>query len=160
MAWRPTNYLLEGKLDNTTPGMVTGWMRFAGMKDKVTFDLKGDFHRDIRGAQIHFIGDGDEQDVEAAKYMDDFAQRQTGKVGDITAGLPPQDYVEYPYLEWYGDDNGRVVIELEPGQINVLGTLRPWIETEPNSREEQARNMGQFLGQIIQKLDMPDEPSA
>jgi len=39
MAWRPTEYLIEGELDNTNPGKVTGWMRFAGLKDKVTFDL-------------------------------------------------------------------------------------------------------------------------
>jgi len=154
MAWRPTNYLLEGELDNTTPGKVTGWMRFAGMKNKVTFDLEGDFHRDIRGAKIHFIGDGREKDVEAASYMDGFAQHQTGKVGDITAGLPPQDYVNYPYIEWYGDDSGRVVIELEAGQIKVLGTLKPWIGTEPISREEQDLNMVASLGQIILDLNL------
>ena len=39
MAWRPTEYLIEGELDNTTPGKVTGWMSFAGMKEKVTFDI-------------------------------------------------------------------------------------------------------------------------
>jgi len=44
MAWRPTQYLLEGELDNTTPGKVTGWMRFAGMKDNVAFDLAWIFH--------------------------------------------------------------------------------------------------------------------
>ena len=49
MAWRPTEYLLEGELDNTTPGKVTGWMRFAGTKDRVTLDLEGDFHRINRG---------------------------------------------------------------------------------------------------------------
>src|SRR5207244_2413334 len=54
MAWRPTQYLLEGELDNTVPGKVTGWMRFVGLKRQVTFDLKGDFHRDIRGAKIRF----------------------------------------------------------------------------------------------------------
>jgi hypothetical protein len=30
MAWRPSEYLIDGELDNTTPGKVTGWMRFAG----------------------------------------------------------------------------------------------------------------------------------
>ena len=58
MAWRPTRYLIEGELDNTVPGKVTGWMEFAGMDGKVTFDLTGDFHRDIRGAKIHFVGQG------------------------------------------------------------------------------------------------------
>jgi len=43
MAWRVSAYLIEGELDNTQPGKVTGWMRFAGMKEQVTFDLKGDF---------------------------------------------------------------------------------------------------------------------
>ena len=113
MAFRPTQYVMEGELDNTIPGKVTGWMRFAGVRKGVTFDLKGDFHRDIRGAKIHFVGDGREQDPEAPGYMDGIAVHQTGKVGDITAGLPPCDYVSYPYIEWYGDDNGRVVIELE-----------------------------------------------
>ena len=45
MAWRPTRYLKEGQLENTTLGKVTGWMEFAGMKEKVTFNLGGDFHR-------------------------------------------------------------------------------------------------------------------
>ena len=69
MAWRPTEYLIEGELDNTTPGKVTGWMRFAGKKDRITFDLNGNCHRDIRGAKIHFIGDGDDDDPKAADYM-------------------------------------------------------------------------------------------
>ena len=34
MAWRPSEYLIDGELDNTNPGKVTGWMRFAGMRRK------------------------------------------------------------------------------------------------------------------------------
>ena len=93
MAWRPTEHLIEGELDNTQPGRVTGWMRFAGMKERVAFDLEGDFHRDIRGAKIHLTGDGQMDDPEAHSYMASFSPQQTGKAGDITAGLPPADYV-------------------------------------------------------------------
>lgn len=148
MAWRPTTFLIEGMLDNTTPGKVTGWMKFAGMKEKVTFDLEGNFHRDIRGAKIHFTGDALETDplTDAAGYMESFASHQTGKVGDITAGLPPYDYGRAPYVEWYGDNNGRVVIEPEPGQIEVIGTPIPACESAPVSREQQKRNMAEFLG--------------
>ena len=89
MAWRPTEYLLEGELDNTNPGKVTGWMRFAGMKQQVSFDLNGNFHRDIRGAKIRFTGNCCENDPKAASYMDGMSTEQTGEVGDITAGLPP-----------------------------------------------------------------------
>jgi hypothetical protein len=159
MAWRVSAYLIEGELDNTQPGKVTGWMQFAGMKEKVTFDLKGDFHRDIRGAKIHFQGDAYETDApaDAEQYMDGFALHHTGKAGDITAGLPPRDYVAYPYAEIYSDQSGRVVIELEPAQIEVIGTPIPACESDPISREEQKRNMAEFLGSIAAEVNLPPE---
>ena len=157
MAWRPTNYLLEGELDNTRLGKVTGWMRFAGMKNKVTFELKGDFHRDIRGTRIRFTGDGEADDLEAASYMDAFAEHQTGRAGDITAGLAPHDYGSTPYIEWFGDENGRVVIELEQSQVKVIGQLLPWDQWEPISREQQDQNMGNFLGDIARAMNVPPE---
>ena len=155
MAWRPTQYLLEGELDNTTPGKVTGWMRFVGLKRKVTFDLAGNFHRDIRGAKIRFRGDGNADDPEAASYMEGFALKQKGKVGDITAGKPPVDYVSYPYIEWYSDGNGRVVLELDPEQVEVIGRPIPACESDPISREEQHENMHGFLVELSSALAVP-----
>jgi len=157
MAWRPTKYLLEGELDNTVLGKVTGWMRFAGLKEKVTFNLEGDFHRDIRGAKIRFKGDGSENNPDAERYMEGFALHQTGKTGDITAGLPPADYVSYPYIETYGNQNGRIVLELEPEQIEVIGTPIPACESDPISRKEQNHNMAEFLGGLAQELNIPAE---
>ena len=154
MAWRPSAYLLEGELDNTNPGKVTGWMRFAGMQDKVTFDLDGNFHRDIRGAKIHLRGGGDGTD-EAKRFMGGFSATQAGKVGDITAGRPPADYVNHPYLEWYSEDNGRVVIELEPDQVQIIGRPIPACESDPISREQQASNMAEFLGALTAELQVP-----
>jgi len=129
------------------PGKVTGWMRFAGIGKKVPLELEGDFHRDIRGARIHLIGCTAETQTatEAERQMKGFARRQTGKVGDITAGLLPRDYVGYPYIEWYSDRNGRVVLELEPGQVEVIGTPIPADQSEPISREQQNRNLCEFL---------------
>ncbi len=149
MAWRPTAYLIEGELDNTTPGRVTGWMRFAGMRDKITFDLKGNFHRDIRGAKIRLKGEGRQDDAEAASYLSCFDQHQTGDVGDITTGRPPSDYlVGYPYAEWYSNENGRVVLELDADQIEIIGRPIPACESDPVSREQQARNMANFLAGV------------
>ena len=157
MAWRPTRFLIEGELSNVELGKVTGWMKFAGIKEKVTFDLKGNFHRDIRGAKIRFKGEatGGEPDTEG--YMQAFALHQTGKVGDITAGLPPIDYVSYPYLEWFGEENGRVVIELETEQIEVIGMPIPACESDPISRKEQNCNMAEFLSGLAQELNIPAE---
>ena len=159
MAWRPTQYLIEGELDNTAPGKVTGWMKFAGIKEKVTFHLEGNFHRDIRGAKIHFTGDAyeDSLDIDSDGYFDGFARHQTGNAGDITAGLPPCDYGSSPYIEWYDHDNGRVVIELEPAQVEVIGRPIPAIESDPISRKEQNRNMAAFLGSLAQEMNIPTE---
>ncbi len=150
MAWRPTEYLLEGELDNTNPGKVTGWMRFAGMTKQVMFDLAGNFHRDIRGAKIRFTGNGYKDDPKAASYMHGMSIEQTGEVGDITAGLPPADYTNYPYVEWYGQENGRVVIELAPDQIEVIGRPIPACESDPISREEQGLKMARFIAGLSQ----------
>jgi len=153
MAWRPTEYLIEGELDNTVSGRVTGWMKFAGLEKNVMFDLDGNFHRDIRGTKIHLYGNGcKEDDEKARKCMQCFSSRQTGKVGDITAGLPPQDYVAYPYIEWYENENGRVVLELEPDQIKVIGTPIPACESDPISRQKQAQNMIDFLRGLAESL--------
>jgi hypothetical protein len=156
MAWRPSQYLIDGELDNTEPGKVTGWMKFAGLKEKVTFDLKGNFHRDIRGAKVHLTGDGQSGDPEAAEYMDGLATHQTGETGDMTAGLPPHDYTKnQPYFEWYGDDNGRVVIELEPDQVQLIGRPIPACESDPISRADQARKMANFLAGLSAETHVP-----
>ena len=155
MAWRPTEHLIEGELDNTTPGRVTGWMRFAGLKEQVTFDLKGNFHRDIRGAKIRFSGEGVESE-EARRYMEGFALQQTGHAGDITAGDPPADYVSgYCYIEIYGDENGRIVIELERDQVQVIGRPIPACESDPISRQEQQAHMAGFLADVSASAGVP-----
>ena len=158
MAWRPNAYFIEGELDNTLLGKVTGWMQFAGMTEKVIFDLEGNFHRDIRGAKIHLQGDASETDPpeNAQNYFEGFASRQTGKVGDITAGLPSCEYVNNPYVEWYGDENGRVVLELEPVRLEVIGRPIPVCELDPISRKEQAENMAGFLGSVATELGISE----
>lgn len=156
MAWRPNEQFIEGVLDNTVPGKVTGWMKFAGIKEEVKFDLEGNFHRDIRGAKIRLRGDGELADVtESAQYMQGFANVQKGKAGDMTAGRPPQDYVDYPYFEWYSDANGRCVIELGPDDIELLSQPIPACESDPISRKEQAENMGQFLCETASEFGIP-----
>ena len=157
MAWRPTEFLTEGELDNTTPGKVTGWLRFAGMNEKVTLKLEGNFHRDIRGAKIRLKHDAIANEQDAEKYLEGFTQHQTGKTGDITAGLPPQDYTDYPYIEWFDPENGRVVIELEPDQIQVVGMPIPAIESDPISREQQNENMKGYMESMAHDLHIPVE---
>lgn len=155
MAWRPTHCLIEGELDNTEPGKVTGWMRFHGLSRKATFNLVGNFHRDIRGAKIHFTNQPADELADVREYMKGFALRQTGKVGDMTAGGPPVDYVPRPYLEWYSDQNGRIVIEPDRENVKIIGRPIPACESDPISREEQRANMMGFLASLSNAMQVP-----
>ena len=124
MAWRPYENLIEGKLDNSRPGQVTGSLRFLGLEEPVRLELKGDFLPDIKGKVI-ILKNAAPADRNSAlnrsgTYMKDFSAVQKGEVGDITAGLPPYPYVKYPYIEWYSEANGRVVLELEQDQIEII----------------------------------------
>ena len=158
MAWRPNEQFICGELDNSEPGRITGWIKFAGMKDDIAFDLEGDFHRDIRGSKIRLKGDGQLQDqAKAAKYMEGFCILQTGTAGDMTAGLPPHDYGQpgEGYIEWYSDDNGRVVLEFSSDQIEILTPPIPFCESDPIDRNKQAQNMAKFLCGLASDLNIP-----
>lgn len=137
MAWRPTPYLIEGELDNTEPKHVRGWVQFADMSERVQIDLVGDFHRDIRGAKLRFRGAGEKP---RDRDFPCWHPVQVGKVGNITAGGEPHDYGEHPYIEWYSDTDGMVVMEPDANQVEVVGKPIPWQHTEPISREEQRAN--------------------
>jgi hypothetical protein len=65
--WRPHEQLIEGELDNTAPGKVTGWIKFVGMDEAVKLDLAGDFHRDIRGTKVRLRNPNPTQDGHSAK---------------------------------------------------------------------------------------------
>jgi hypothetical protein len=155
MAWRPHENLIGGELNNSVPGKVTGWLMFVGMDKPVKLDLVGDFHRDIRGTKVRLRNPNPTQDGDRAKYLDGFSPMQIGNVGDMTAGLPPHDYVSYPYFEFYSEQNGRVVLELDPEQVEVIGTPIPACESDPVSREKQQQNMAAFLGGMAQEVGLP-----
>ncbi|HSW02552.1 MAG TPA: hypothetical protein VLI39_20485 [Sedimentisphaerales bacterium] len=153
MAFRPTKYLMEGELDNTKLGVVTGWVQLAGLKGRIVLNLRGNFHRDIQGAKIRFKGGVKEDDPQAEAYVGGFCLEQNGKVGDITAGLPPFDFSSRPYIEWYSEENGRVVIEPDKSQVEVIGEPVPLDKAIPVSREEQAANLKEFLDQLVQDME-------
>ncbi len=155
MAWRPTQYLIEGELENRTAGKVTGWLRFVGMQKKVTFDLAGDFHRDIRGAAIRVTGPGLEAEPDLDEPdMSGFCSHQIGEAGDITAGLPPFDYGQDPYIEWYSQ-NGRVVLEPVRESVRVLGTPIPYNKIKPIDRTRQDGLITVWMAELAQQFNVP-----
>ena len=133
MTWRPSDYLLEGELDNRKPGKISGWLRFAGLPEKAIVELDGDFEPDIRGRCIRLAGRRFCNLSAAVKYMSGFALKQSGKAGHITAGWPPQSWTDFPFIEWYSDANDRVVMYLEPHQIAILDSRAEVAAGEPGS---------------------------
>ncbi len=133
MTWRPDAYLLEGELDNTQPGKITGWMCFAGLSEKVTLELEGDFEPDIRGRRIAFRNVYLGKESAAKAYMDGFLARQTGRAGPITLGGPPQSWTDFPYIEWCSAQNDRVVLYPEPHQVAVLDEPVEVVAANPGS---------------------------
>src|SRR4029077_17994290 len=91
MAWRPYENLIDGELDNRSPGKVTGWLRFyrnGKTPLPVALDLAGDFHEDIRGTVIRLSNPNpSDRNTDAGTYMEGFGPMQRGTAGDITAGL-------------------------------------------------------------------------
>src|SRR5262249_55014360 len=53
------------------------------------------------------------------------------------------------------NQNGRIVLELDPNQVEVIGTPLKWESEEPISREEQAMNMGNWLAKLSADLGVP-----
>lgn len=118
MAYRPTQYVIEGELDNTRRGIVTGWISFAGISKKVKINLTGDFHESIRGTKLRFHGYGAFSNPKKAKsYMEYFSVNQEGKAGDILVEKPDKNDVNYSYIEWYSADSGRVVLEMRGVEV-------------------------------------------
>lgn len=213
MAWRPYENLIDGELDNRTPGKVTGWMRFCRRNAeplRVAFKLEGDFHDDIRGKLIRLRNPKPSDRAEAlgreGTYMEGFSEVQEGKIGDITAdislgpwsqeiadrlmqehetawdeiqlpsaerdarrhecaeryrqhieaGDPYYPYVAYPYIEWYSEANGRVVLELDNAHVIEVLSGEPPREKTPRerreAREKREEQLVKFLGSLVENL--------
>jgi hypothetical protein len=172
MAWRPYENLIEGILDNTQPGKVTGWITFFRLGKeplRVTLDLDGDCHRDLQGRKFRIFNPEPSERLDRQSYVDGLDQVQKGQAGDITAGDPPADYVGYPYIEWYSDANGRVVLELDRSQLEIL-TPEPTGSAKKLDRGQQHQNMNRYLtdlvrdtgavfGAVVGEADSKDEES-
>jgi hypothetical protein len=151
MAFRPYESFIRGELDNRTKGKVTGWLEFRGI-GRVEMDLRGDFHADIAGCVIALKGRNSGDDD--FQY---FNKVQKGEVGDITAGLPPQPYTPYPYIEWHNEFGWRVVLELSPGDVTIVSG--PWWKpakghTAKVSTQSQKAFQG-FVGKLQQATGVP-----
>ncbi len=55
MAWRPTEWVLEGELDNTTQGWTIGWIRLQDRDEPLRLKLAGNCHPDLAGWKFRIV---------------------------------------------------------------------------------------------------------
>ena len=73
----------------------------------------------------------------------------------IEARDPYYPYVDYPYVEWYSE-NGRVVLELDSSQMEVVKVDVPLKEKTPaelhEDEEKRRKAFGSFVGGLVEEL--------
>ncbi len=182
MAWRPTSLVQAGELDNTVRGWTVGWLQLDGFDEPLKLKLAGNCYPDLAGwkFRIHRIApepleDDEEEENEEPRDYRRISLDQSGCVGDITADqmvrqydMPTKELArrlmngEKPdfqwakcfYLEWFGNKNGRAVIQSTLLEVERIGE-RAFEITEGEWREQQQSNrneMDYFMTQICDSL--------
>ena len=167
MALRLQAEVIRGEIDNRTRGRVTGRIWFVGREEPVRLRLQGDAFRDLAGHCLWFSNPAPQ-----AGKAELLADLQEGVAGDMTASRKvrvPECSVEemlarakmglsYPwhwenglYLEWFSEQNGRVVIETTQFELR-LPPEPAWSMTEGEEGEQQnanTRNLNGFMQGLV-----------
>ena len=175
MAFRIAEQIVSGWIDNTRRGRVRGELVLLGRTETVKLDFQGDCWRDLAGCRCEFRNPTpDLGDIEG------LASQQHGQAGDMTASrkvrvsdLPFDEWYERRkagldvqeswsnslYLEWFSENNGRVIIE--SADFKVIVSTAAWKmtpEEEEMQRSSNAEEMHRFLERLEQAIK-PDRPA-
>ena len=185
MAWRPSDWVLDGELDNTTLGWTIGWVRLLDRDEPLRLKLAGNCHPDLAGWKFRIVRLDPIPDwVDPPDYTG-IATDQSGTIGDVTADQmlqhhecsseefvrrsyagehPPTTLRKALYLEWFSRRNGRVVIQCTRLAVERIGertfelTEEEWIEQSKQNSEEMSFFMNQ-LGDALSETPPDDQQS-
>lgn len=167
MAFRIHDSVVRGEIDNRVKGIVRGKIWITGRRKPVTLELKGNAWPDLAGCLLTFKNPLKRI---AHHHLDSFRQEQTGIIGDLTASrkvrvmeipMPeayllkkrgehvPEHMANCLYLEWFSEQNGRVVIE---STDYVLTTSAPEWRLTPEEDEQRAKDAANGMTWFMQKL--------
>ena len=177
MAWRIEQAVVRGEIDNTVEGRTTGQIWLAGSAAPLQLALDGDCWRDLAGTRLQFENPAPQPGTDTAGLALD----QAGVVGDMTAShkakVPlvndeecqalcreqkeiPYEWRNTLYLEWFGEFNGRVVIESSSFILTI--SAHEWELDEDAEAAQKLANlnaMRDFMALVIQRSD-EDQPGA
>lgn len=128
--------LLGGYLTNEVPGLVTGMLHLAGLKQPLRVELTGNFLRDIAGCRVDFHNPLPEGELEKVARV---SPHQNGFSGVMTASyrvakLPrrrsaapspssampdPMGLKNLLFFEWFNQEAQRILIQSWHLQIRV-----------------------------------------
>lgn len=175
MAFRLDQAIVRGELDNTEQGHLRGRIWLEGREQPLMVDLEGDAWRDVAGARITFTN----PEPRRQKNQGDLKPAQHGIVGDITVSKkvkqitasdeewqrcmeegkqPPYEWRNSLYIEWFSEENGRVVIESADFELQI--TEFTWQMDEAEEQAQQFANlnaMRNWLATIIQRPEKKDD---
>ena len=166
MAFRIEKSLVRGEISNEERGVVTGKVWLAGRKDPLLLRLQGNCLRDLAGCRLSFRNPRPESEP----HLHALSNEQNGLVGDMTAsrkvkvapdaetGLPdpadrrpdvPIRLANCLYLEWYSEEDGRVVIESVGCHLEISAPAWSMDEEDELKQLESSRHhFQQFLESI------------
>jgi hypothetical protein len=158
MAWRFTNLVEGGEIDNTVRGRVAGWIRLTGRAERLPLELRGDCRPDLAGWRFRIVRIDPVPPWAEPVNIDGLASEQVGRAGDITADRilrhydcpveellariaagepPPTEWRKTLYLEWYSDRNGRVVIQSTRLRAERIGERAFELTKEDHRRKDE-----------------------
>ena len=167
MAFRIHDSVVRGEIDNRVKGIVRGKIWVEGRAEPVVLELKGNAWPDLAGCLLTFKNPLERF---AHQHLDSLRQEQTGIIGDLTASrkvrvmeipMPeaylmkkrgehvPEHMANSLYLEWFSEQNGRVVIESADYELEVSA---PEWRLTPEEDEQRARDAASGMSWFMQKL--------
>ncbi len=167
MAFRIHDSVVRGEIDNRVKGIVRGKIWFEGRAKPVVLELKGDAWPDLAGCLLAFTNPLKRI---PHQHLESLNPTQTGLIGDLTASrkvrvmeipMPeaylmkkrgehvPEHMANCLYLEWFSEQNGRVVIESTDYELKI--SAPEWRMT-PAEDEQRAKDAANGMNWFMQKL--------
>ena len=171
MAWRLGEHVLSGELDNTQRGWTTGWLQLQGREEPLRLKLVGNCHPDLAGWKFRIVRSEPIPDWVKPSNFEGVVTEQNGTVGDVTASqkrrdfecsprefvaraslgeAPPTEWRPALYLEWFGNRNGRILVESTRLRVEKLGERTFGLTHE--EALEQARQNQEEISYFITQL--------
>ena len=172
MAFRIHDSVVRGEIDNRIKGIVRGKIWVAGRTDPVLLELQGNAHPDLAGCLLTFTNP---HECIPHHGLDSLNPVQQGSIGDLTASrkvrvmeipMPeaysmkkrgehvPEHMANSLYLEWFSEQNGRVVIESADYELTISAPewrLTP--EEDAERARQAAAGMGDFMQQFTEAIE-------